>query len=308
MIIVKQILKILGFVLGGFVVLYAILFIISLLLLKKQTLPAFYSFGSKKVILAHQGGEGEYPSNTKIAFEHAYEAGSDVLDTDMHMTSDGVLVLAHDDTLEGRTNGTGLIADKTLAELQQLDFAYNWSQDGGSTFPYRGQGIGVYTLEQLFADFPAVKFGIEIKPSKSEAASKFCDMIKQFHYEEKTLVSDVDQTSMNAFRKACPTVATSATKSETTKFYIFQKLGLSGLYHPPFSSLQVPEKQGSLTILSKSFIKNAHKWNLQVYPWTIDTPEQAQHFYEMGADGVNTSYPWRIIDWQNNSHYVPPTN
>lgn len=295
--ILKKIAKILLIIIAVLVVIYLILFITARSISKPIKPVAWYQgYNHQTIILAHQGGEGEYPSNTKIAFTHALIAGADVLDTDMHMTKDGVLVLAHDETLDNRTNGKGALRDSTYEDLKKLDFAYNWSPDGGKTYPYRGQGVGVYTLEEMFSDFPTLRYGIEIKQTTTEAATKFCATIKKYNYEDKVLVSSVTQPNMDVFRKACPTVATSATDPEATKFFVLQKLDLVGLYKPKFSSLQVPGKQGSLSIASKAFSGNAHHLGLKVINWTIDTPAQAQHFIDLGADGIITSYPKRVID------------
>jgi glycerophosphoryl diester phosphodiesterase len=251
--------------------------------------------------MAHQGGEGEYPSNTRIAFDAANAAGADALDTDFHMTKDGVLVLMHDETLEGRTNGTGAVRDHTYAELLQLDWAYNWTPDGGQTYPYRGQGIKVMRMEELFDAYPTQRFGIEMKQVAPAAAVKFCNLIKQYHYESQVLVSSVppDDLNMAIFRANCPSVATSATQTETIAFTGLQKLGLANLYlYPAFSSLQVPEEQSGINILNPAFVAAAHNHpkHLRVYAWTIDTPEQWNHFKAMGVDGINTSYPQRIVN------------
>lgn len=102
------------------------------------------------LVFAHQGGENLWPSNTMFAFDQAAALGVDVLDTDMHMTQDGILVLMHDETVDRTTNGAGAIRDLTLAQIRQLDAGYNFSTDGGQTFPYRGQGLTVPTLAELF--------------------------------------------------------------------------------------------------------------------------------------------------------------
>ena len=297
MYILKKIGKVLLIILGSLLTLYLLLFIISKILGRPINEAAWYKGYSHPVLIfAHQGGEGEYPSNTKLAFVHAVADGSDVLDTDMHMTKDGVLILAHDETLDNRTDSKGALRDKTLAELKQVDFAYNWSPDSGKTYPFRAHGISVYTLNELFADFPDMHYGIEIKQTTTDAAVKFCSIIKQYKKENQVLVSSVTQPNMSVFRKACPTVATSATDPEATKFFVLQKIGLVGLDRPKFSSLQVPGKQGSLTIASKAFSGNAHRLGLKVINWTIDTPEQAKHFIDLGADGIITSYPQRVLN------------
>lgn len=296
----KKILRVFGIVVGCLVALVGLVYLASVLMAKPIAQHPFYqteTSDNETTVLAHQGGEGEYPSNTLLAFEKASDAGSNILDGDFHATKDGVLVLAHDETLEPRTNGTGAIRDKTLAELEKLDFAYNWSPDGGKTYPYRGQGITVLTVENLFKAFPDTRFNLEIKQTTTDAALTFCDLIKQHKLEDRVLVTSFRQENMDVFRKACPKVATSATESEVRSFYIFQRLGLVGLYRPKFSSLQVPEKSGNTTLIYNDFIGNAHKRGLPVYAWTIDTPERAQHFIELGVDGINTSYPKRIIEY-----------
>ena len=251
----------------------------------------------RKLIMAHQGGEGEYPSNTNLAFTQAKQNGADALDTDMLVTKDGVLVLFHDETLEYRTNGTGYVHDKTYSELLKLDFAYNWTPDGGATYPYRGQGIKVSTVKSLLTVFPTDRIGIEIKQVPLQAAKDLCTMIKQYQAENRVLVSSSTQPNMDAFRTACPTVATSATQDEATQFFLFTLSGFPQLYQPKFTSLQIPEQFSGITVLTPSFVTAAHNKGIKVYPWTIDTPEQAQRLINMGVDGLNTSYPKRIITW-----------
>src|SRR5512147_1024722 len=105
---------------------------------------------SKVLVIAHQGGDGIFPGDTLYAYEHAVALGADVLEMDAHITKDGEIVLMHDEKVDRTTDGTGLIEDLTLAELKKLDAAYKWSNDNGKTFPFRGQGIQVPTLRELF--------------------------------------------------------------------------------------------------------------------------------------------------------------
>src|SRR5512139_2954475 len=124
---------------------------------------AYYRDMQRPLLIAHQGGDGIRPGDTMVAFEHAVQIGADVLEMDAHMTRDGKIVLMHDERVDRTTDGTGLIEDLTLAELKQLDAAYQWSNDDGRTFPYRGQGIQVPTLRELFEKFPEMRYVIVIK-------------------------------------------------------------------------------------------------------------------------------------------------
>ena len=79
----------------------------------------------QSLVMAHQGGDGERPSNTMVAFTHAVEIGVDVLEMDIHSTSDGVLVVIHDATIDRTTDGSGRVQEYTFADLQSFDAAYH---------------------------------------------------------------------------------------------------------------------------------------------------------------------------------------
>jgi len=240
------------------------------------------------LIMAHQGGEGEYPSNTMLAFTKAQQAGADALDTDMFATSDGELVLFHDENLEHRTNCTGPISARTYAYLaQNCDAAYWWTPTGSAPYPHRGTGIKIPKFQELLTAFPNSRIGIEIKQTTLQAATTLCSVITANNAQGRVLVSSSTQPNMDQFRIACPTVATSATILEVGRFLAPEP------YTPPFSSLQVP----IALQIDTNFVTKAHNLGVKVYAWTIDTPAQTQPLIDAGVDGVNTSFPKRIIDW-----------
>ncbi|HCR70844.1 MAG TPA: glycerophosphodiester phosphodiesterase, partial [Anaerolineae bacterium] len=89
-----------------------------------------------------------------FAFQNAVDLGVDVLEMDLHITKDNVLVLIHDETIDRTTNGSGEVELMTLEEIKTYDAGYDWSRDEGATFPFRGQGITISTLEEVFTAFP----------------------------------------------------------------------------------------------------------------------------------------------------------
>ena len=251
---------------------------------------------NKPLVFAHQGAENLWPSNTLFAFQHAAEMGADVLDMDMHMTKDGVLVLMHDETVDRTTDGTGAIRDLTLDEVKRLDAGYRFSTDGDATYPYRGQGLSVPTLEALFKAFPDKRFGIEIKQTEPVAtAQRFCALIRQYNMQDNVLVSSFRQENMAAFRAECPEVATSATENEVRLFYVFFRLGLSDLLTPVYNSFQVPEESGGIHLLTPQFVAAARRRGLAVQPWTINETEDLKRILALGVDGINTDNPDRLF-------------
>lgn len=243
------------------------------------------------LVIAHQGGDGVWPGETMLAYQNAVDLGVDVLEMDIHITNDGKLILMHDETVDRTTDGTGEIESMTLTDLKKLDAAYDWSPDEGKTFPYRGQGIQVATLEEIFQAFPEMRMTIEIKKTNSSMAKPFCDLIREYNMQDKVLVASFHDERLKEFRAECPEVATSSAKNETTVFVLLTKAFLGGFYSPIFYSLQVPEESGGITVMTPAFVRAAHARNLAVEPWTINDEETMRKFIEWGVDGIITDRP-----------------
>ncbi len=276
-----------------------LVFIASVLVNPKAPSRPYYDGVTGTLVIAHQGGDGIWPGDTMYAFEKAVEIGADVLEMDAHITKDGHIVLMHDETVDDTTDGTGLIEEITLDELKKLDAAYEWSNDGGQTFPYRGQGIQVPTLDELFQKFPQMRYVIEIKLTKNPIDQPLCDLIRQHDMQDKVVVASFHDEAMQNFRVTCPGVATSASRGEVTKFVILGKVFLSGLVAPEYQSIQPPydpQESYNIPIMTKRFIREAHAKNVKVEPWTVDDPELMRLYIEWGVDGIITDRPDLMVE------------
>jgi len=248
------------------------------------------------LVIAHQGGDGLWPGDTLYAYKQAAMLGVDVLEMDLHISQDGVLVIMHDETVDRTTDGTGALENMTLEEIKALDAGYNWSPDGGGTFPYRGMGITIPTLEEIFQTFPTYHMTIEIKKTERTMAEPFCEMIRAYHMENKVLVASFDDERMKEFRGVCPEVATSSARKETTVFVILSKVILGRTYSPKFEALQVPKESSGITVMTAQFVRAAHERGLRVEPWTIDDPEQMRIYIDWGVDGIITDRPDLMLE------------
>ena len=250
---------------------------------------------SRPLVFAHRGGGGLFPENTLEAFKYSAQMGVDVLELDVHSTADGTLVVMHDSRVDRTTNGNGRVSEMTLAEVKKLDAAYQFTPDDGKTFPYRGKGITIPTLQEIFDSFPEMTFNVEPKQAEPSVTKPLCEMIRTRTMTEKVIVGSFRQTAIDEFRAECPEVATSATPSEVSEFLALYKMGLGESYSPPMQVLQIPERVGSLQVVSKDFIETARKLNLQVHVWTINETEDMQRLLEMKVDGIMTDYPDRLL-------------
>lgn len=257
--------------------------------------PYFRQLQQHPLVMAHRGGAALWPENTLFAFDKAVDLGIHVLETEIHSSKEGALVLIHDRTVDRTTNGTGPINAFTLKELKELDAGYNWSSDGGQTFPFRGQGITIPTLEEVFTAFPKILFNIDIKQVEPSLVLPLCEMIRGFNMVEKVMVASFNSQTIKQFRLKCPEVATSASRSEISIFFAMNLLSLGSAYRTAAQALQVPEYSMGLHLLTQKFVDTAHKLNLKVHAWTINELADMRRLLELGVDGIITDYPDRLI-------------
>jgi glycerophosphoryl diester phosphodiesterase len=288
-------------ILSGLVIVIVVIAVIYFgLVALSQPMPDKPFFVDNSIrVFAHQGGDGLRPSNTMSAFQNAVDLGADVLEMDIHSTSDGVIVVIHDDSVDRTTDGTGLVNDFTFAELQQLDAGYDWptleEESARTDRPFRGQGIVIPSLQEVFQAFPNMPMNIEIKQQEPSIAMPLCIMLRQYNLTDQVLIASFHPESIHEFRQACPEVPTAAVEGEVRQFYIFNTIGMSAIYQPVAYAFQVPEYAGDLHVVTQSFVQNAQGLNIDIHPWTINDPEQIQRMIDLGVNGIITDYPDRVL-------------
>lgn len=251
--------------------------------------------GPKPLVFAHRGGSRLWPENTLYAFERAVAMGADVLELDIHSSSDGVPVVMHDSRVDRLTDGTGAIKQKTFNELMDLDAGYWWTNDGGKSFPYRDRGIGIPTLEEVFEAFPGMRFNIDIKQAYPSIVKPFCALIEKYGKWEQVSVGSFHDATLAEFRYQMPEVATAAGPNEVRLFYLLNRLFLDGAFQPRADSFQIPEMVGQRRLITPRFIRQAHAHNIEVHVWTVDEVEDMRRLLDWGVDGIMTDYPNRLL-------------
>jgi glycerophosphoryl diester phosphodiesterase len=255
--------------------------------------PFFSTFTRFPLIIAHADdtGNGLWPGNTMPFLEGVAGLGVDILEMDVTMTRDGMIVLMHDTTVDRTTDGAGRVSDLAFAELRQLEVGVNWTQDEGRTYPYRGQGLRVPTLEEVFARFPGYPMNIEIKQETPSMAAPLCDLIRRSDRQNTVLVASFSDAAMGEFRAACPEVATAASRRDVTAFVLLNFAWLADTITPAYAAHQVPMRSGDIPVVTQGFVDAAGRRNLQVHVWTVNDPDQMRRLIEMGVDGIMTDRP-----------------
>lgn len=239
-------------------------------------------------IFAHRGYSKEYPENTALAFEKAIELGADVIETDAHITKDGYVVIVHDEELSHLTNGKGKVNELTLQEIKQLDAAYYFTNDGES-YPYRGKGITIMTLEEMLEVFPQQRFNVDLKDNNLVLAEKFCDTVLRLKAEHRVLGASQYGKNLQYIRKRIPTMATSFGLWGVLGFYFLFRAGLLGLFKKfPGDALQIPEYIGPSHLANGALVRMAHERGIQVDVWTINNERDMRRLLDIDVDGIVT--------------------
>ena len=243
-------------------------------------------------VIAHGGGLGLRPANTLPALDAAIAMGADVLEVDVQRTADGVLVLLHDDTLDRTTDLTGPIAQMSWAEVGKADAGANRLINNTD---FSNQGIGVPRFKDALMRFPDKRWIAEIKPNTEEAAIAMCQTIIAAGMSKKVLVGSFHKKALTAFRAACPDVATSMHSGEVARFAIAAYFGVSRFINTPAIAMQVPMKSSGIRLAHPRVINAAKAQGVRVHFWTINDTEEMSELITLGADGIITDYPPKLV-------------
>lgn len=327
----KKALRVIALVLAGLFMVYAILV--------TQPRKSNYSLdnpmrkqGELPLLIAHGGGNGEFPDNTLEAFYNAYSVDENVMmETDVSITRDGVLILSHDTTLDRKTNVTGEIADWDYSELiaQKVDFGYtNPTEDGvlsGERKHFTDEnGVEKYptdvdypegveprdpevflatTLEDLLVCFPNNRINVEIKQSGElgfKALAEAIRLVEQYDAFDRVVFASFHEEIYDEYQRlqAAGEVPEefmySPAYDAATEFFVLQLLKLDVFFGDELCVFQFPMEEKGFNLATESFTSAAHKHNLAVHYWTINDPEEMKLLIEIGADGIMTDYPHRL--------------
>ena len=245
------------------------------------------------MIMAHRGDSTAVPENTMLSMRGAIEIGVDLLETDLQLTKDKEFVLFHDEDLVRTTGQEGRICDYTLDDLLNIDAGHTFTPDGGNTFPFRGKRLRLLTLRDAFAEFPDMRFNLDIKDKDPEAPLLLAKEIRSYGREESVIVASFNESQLERFRKALPKVATSAHLGEVKRFVTGLKLHVLRLLvrTPAYKAFQVPIKYGKTTVVDARFVQAAHDRNIAVHVWTINDAPTMKWLVNLDVDGIFTDEP-----------------
>lgn len=248
-------------------------------------------------VIAHAGAQGHAPPNTLEAFDAAVDLGADVLEMDLQITADGHVVTIHDSTVDATTDGTGAVADLTLAAFQALDAGAGWEDEDGDR-PFAGTGVRHATLDEVLTRYPDTPLVIELKTDGGEAIIQpTIDLLEAHGRDDGSVtVASFDETYLVPVRDQLPDVPTNMPESETFGFYVRHLMGAHPWWSAPGEFFQVPEYFDDRLVVTSRFTRAAERLGVDVHVWTVNDPEQIHRMLDAGVHGIITDYPDRVIE------------
>ncbi|MBV8296874.1 MAG: glycerophosphodiester phosphodiesterase [Acidimicrobiia bacterium] len=221
---------------------------------------------------AHRGGASDKPENTMAAFQRAVELGYRYVETDAHLTADGVLLAFHDHVLDRVTDRTGVVAELPWSEIQKA----------------RVDGEPVPLLEDLLGTWPDIR--VNIDPKHDAAVGPLVDTLAKCNAFDRVCVAAFSDRRLSKVRRTSGgRVCTALGPTAITRLRMASYGARTGRFAG--GCVQVPTHIGKRVLVDRRFVDTAHRRGFPVHVWTIDERAQMQRLLDLGVDGIMTDRP-----------------
>lgn len=245
-------------------------------------------------VIGHRGNRAFAPENTIESFAQAVTLGADAIEFDVRISADGVAVVHHDPTVERTTDGRGEVERLTFDELRKLDAGAKFSLDGGRTFPYRGMGHRIPSLDEVIEAFPTTPLLIEIKAPLAATAVRAA--IEKHNAEGRCVVDSFSRDALRLFEGS--PIAYGASSAGAAQ--LMREIVLGSSVTPiHYKVLCVPLSYYGLPLPIRRFAKVAPKYDCRVHVWTINSRRVARDLWEAGVNGIITDDPAKMLKERN---------
>lgn len=223
---------------------------------------------------AHRGASEYAPENTMLSFMLGLSMGANGIETDVHQTKDGVLVLFHDDNLKRVTGVNGMVYDYTLSELKSFLVSQN------------GLADKICTLEEFLSVFASKKlyFAIELKQAGIE--KQVVDTLIKYGVKDRTVITSFDYNFILNVKNYDKDFKVGYLTSDISNQTV-EKLLADNVY----------EICPNAETLTKKIVDNLHKKGLNVRAWGVKNTDVMKQAYDVGVDGMTVNFPDKLVDY-----------
>lgn len=221
-------------------------------------------------VLAHRGLALDAPENTLLAFAKAVEVGALHIETDVHVSRDGVAVVSHDPTLRRVADHDVDVAKLTMAELRRIDL---------------GHGQGFTSLEEALDAFGDLRFNIDVKVKGAVVPTAAA--VQRTRSASRVLLTSFSDARTRRVRALVPDAVTSAGRAGVIRARLAgpsrMQRAMRGVH-----ALQIPERIGRTTLVTARFVGAVQRAGAEVHVWTVNDPADMTRLLDLGVDGLVT--------------------
>lgn len=233
------------------------------------------------IVMAHRGGAHEASENSMAAFRRLADLGIRYVETDVQLTSDGVVVVCHDEELDRSYGGEGPILEHTYEEILGLRDA---------------EGNQMPRLADVLGEFPDLYLNVDAKTD--QVAEPMLEVLQEYEALDRTMIASFSEKRLERIRQiAGPAVSTSLGVSAVVRLMMAaETVSNPETWHVPgprhhARAVQVPEKTRGIRVVTPRFVATAHTAGLAVHVWTVNDPDKMVELVDMGVDGLITDRP-----------------
>ena len=233
------------------------------------------------LVWGHRGASGYAPENTLPAFKMPADMGADGVELDIQLTSDGEIVVCHDETIDRTSNGAGWLKDFTFKELRRLDFS-----NGNAAY----EGVKIPTMEEVFdlLQPTGLVINIELKTGiifYDKIEEKILELVNRGGWEDRVIYSSFNHYTVRRIKELDPAAKVGLLYGDGPIDMpgYGHRLGADAL-HPAFYNLQYP-----------GFMEDSRCFGLDVNVWTVNSEADLIRCREYGVNAVITNYPAKAI-------------
>lgn len=237
-------------------------------------------------MVGHRGNAAHAPENTLESFGQAIALGVDAIELDVHLTADGHVVVIHDPTVDRTTDRSGRVDRLTVADIQRADAGYRFTPDHGDTWPYRGHGIRVPTLDEVLGAFPSTPLLIEVKTDVASSATR--QVIHRHQATARCVVASFQASATEAFRGSG--IALGASRRDMGRLL----WRAAARVRPPrvgFDVVCMPPSWRGLPLPVAGYARILEPLGVPVHVWTIDDRRHADRLRRHGVRGIISNDP-----------------
>lgn len=242
-------------------------------------------------VIGHRGNRAHAPENTLASLHEAVALGVDAVEFDVQVSSDGVLLLMHDLTIDRTTSGSGAVATQSFAALRTHDAGARFTADGGRTYPWRDRGVVIPSFDEVVEALPStLPLIVELKTPAASAA--LLAAITRHGIQKRVIVAGFEAASTQPLRGHG--FALGASTPDVARL-LMPSLLRRPVATPWYQALCIPPTYNGLPLPIGAIVRAVRSANVVTHVWTVNEPAKAVHLWRRGVQGIISDDPATIL-------------